>query len=132
MMVKDMAKKKKRKDSNEGKVKFSSELTGIIFVLISVIGIGNFGPVGHIIKSFAIFLMGTWWAILILLTLIMGLYMVLKRSVPKFFNGRLIGLYLVLIALLAFSHIDYINNTALIKDNGVFKNTIDNFMNTIS
>src|SRR5574344_453552 len=132
MMVNDMAKRKKRKESSGSKVKFSSELTGLIFVLISIIGIGSFGPVGHIIKSFAIFLMGTWWAIFILLLLIMGLYMVLKREVPKFFNGRLIGLYLVLISLLAFSHIDYINDVSLIKASTVFQSTIDNFMNTIS
>ena len=65
-----MAKKKKRKNSDEGKVKFSAELTGIILVLVSIIGIGNFGPVGHVIKSFAIFLMGNWWAIFIILLLI--------------------------------------------------------------
>ena len=44
-MVNSMAKKKKRKNSDEGKVKFSSELTGLILVLVSIIGIGNFGPV---------------------------------------------------------------------------------------
>ena len=49
-----MAKKKTRKEST-GKVKFSSELTGLIFILIGIIGMGSFGPVGHIIKSFAIF-----------------------------------------------------------------------------
>ena len=36
-----MAKKKKRKEDTGTKVKFSSELTGLIFVLISVIGIGR-------------------------------------------------------------------------------------------
>lgn len=78
-MVKNMAKKKKRKNSDEGKVKFSAELTGLILVLISIIGIGNFGPVGHVIKSFAIFLMGNWWAIFIILLLILGLFMIMKE-----------------------------------------------------
>ena len=127
-----MAKKKKRKDSNNNKVKFSSELTGLILVLISIIGIGSFGPVGHIIKSFAIFLMGNWYAIFIILLLILGLYMIIKRGTPKFFSGRLVGLYLLLISLLAFSHIDYVNNITTIKANTIFQNTIDNFMNTIN
>jgi len=125
-----MAKKKKRKETTT-KVKFSSELTGLIFVLIGIIGIGSFGPVGHIIKSFAIFLMGTWWAIAIILLMILGLYMIIKKDLPKFFNSRLIGLYLLLIALLAFSHIDYIDGE-LVKSSEVFQSTIDNFMNTIN
>ena len=127
-----MAKKKTRKEST-GKVKFSSELTGLIFILIGIIGMGSFGPVGHIIKSFAIFLMGTWWAIAIILLMILGLYMIVKKDVPKFFNSRLIGIYLLLISLLAFSHIDYISgDNVVIKSTAVFQNTIDNFMNTIN
>lgn len=127
-----MAKKKTRKEST-GKVKFSSELTGLIFILIGIIGMGSFGPVGHIIKSFAIFLMGTWWAIAIILLMILGLFMIVKKDVPKFFNSRLIGLYLLLISLLAFSHIDYISgDNVVIKSTAVFQNTIDNFMNTIN
>ena len=74
-----MAKRKKRKTTTS-KVKFSSELTGLIFILIGIIGIGNFGPVGHIIKSFAIFLMGTWWAIAVSLLMILGLYMIVKKT----------------------------------------------------
>ncbi len=127
-----MAKKKKSKQDSGSKVKFSSELTGLIFVLISIIGIGSFGPVGHIIKSFAIFLMGTWWAIAIILLMILGLYMIIKRDLPKFFNSRLIGFYLLLIALLAFAHIDYLSEADVIKNKAVFQNTIDNFMNTIN
>jgi DNA segregation ATPase FtsK/SpoIIIE, S-DNA-T family len=127
-----MAKKKKSKQDSGSKVKFSSELTGLIFVLISIIGIGSFGPVGHIIKSFAIFLMGTWWAIAIILLMILGLYMIIKRDLPKFFNSRLIGLYLLLIALLAFAHIDYLSEADVIKNKAIFQNTIDNFMNTIN
>lgn len=127
-----MAKKKIRKTSTS-KVKFSSELTGLIFILIGIIGIGSFGPVGHIIKSFAIFLMGTWWAIAIILLMILGLYMIVKKDVPKFFNSRLVGLYLLLISLLAFSHIDYISGDGIVvKSSEVFQNTIDTFMNTIN
>ena len=94
---------------------------------------GSFGPVGHIIKSFAIFLMGTWWAIAIILLMILGLFMIVKKDVPKFFSSRLIGLYLLLISLLAFSHIDYIRgDNVVIKSTQVFQSTIDNFMNTIN
>ena len=58
--------------------------------------------------------------------------MIIKRDLPKFFNSRLIGLYLLLIALLAFAHIDYLSEADVIKNKAVFQNTIDNFMNTIN
>ena len=127
-----MAKKKKRKGESASKTKFSSELIGLLLVLVGIIGIGAFGPVGHLIKSFCIFLMGTWWAIFVLLLIILGLYMIIKGDLPKFFNSRLIGLYLLLIALLALSHINYIADNAVLKNNDIFQNTIDNFMNTIN
>ena len=119
-----MAKKKKRKDETD-KVKFSTELTGLILLLISVIGIGSFGPVGHLIKSFAIFVMGTWWALLIVLLLILGLYMILNRKLPKFFSSRLIGLYVLLLAILAASHIEYIINESDLTLGAMLQNTVD-------
>ena len=125
-----MAKKKKRKEDNN-KVKFSTELTGLILVLISVIGIGSFGPVGNLIKDFTIFIMGAWWAILIVLFLVLGTYMILKRTLPKFFTTRLIGFYILLIALLTLSHMEYIKNNPDIMINSIFKETVDNFLNTI-
>jgi len=127
-----MAKKKKRKGESASKTKFSSELIGLLLVLVGIIGIGAFGPVGHLIKSFCIFLMGTWWAIFVLLLIILGMYMIIKGDLPKFFNSRLIGLYLLLIALLALSHINYIADSTVLKNNDIFQNTIDNFMNTIN
>lgn len=58
--------------------------------------------------------------------------MIMKRDTPKFFSSRLIGIYILLIALLAFSHIDYINDAELIKAKDIFQHTIDNFMDTIN
>lgn len=125
-----MAKKKKRKDETE-KIKFSAELTGLILILISVIGMGPFGLVGHTIKDFAIFLMGSWWILLIVILLVLGTYMILKRNLPKFFTSRLIGFYILLIALLTLSHMKYITNNPDITIQVIFKNTIDIFLETI-
>ena len=125
-----MAKKKKRKDETD-KIKFSAELTGLILILISVIGLGPFGLVGHTIKDFAIFLMGSWWILLIVLLLILGTYMILKRNLPKFFTSKLIGFYILLLALLTLSHMKYITNNPDITIQVIFKNTIDIFLETI-
>ena len=52
--------------STTSKNKVSIEFIGLILILIGVIGIGVFGPVGSLIKHFAIFLVGTYSNILIL------------------------------------------------------------------
>jgi len=125
-----MAKKKKSKTNNTGKKKFSAELTGLILILISIIGIGVFGPVGKLIKEFAIFLAGTSWAIIIVLTFIIGAYMVIKRENPKFFTTKLIGFYLLFISWLSLSHMNYVE--VGLKFSEVMQITIDNFMSTIN
>lgn len=127
-----MAKKKKNKKQENNKIKFGSELTGLILVLISVIGIGSFGPVGHLIKSFAIFVMGLWWAVLIILLLVLGTFMILNRDVPKFFTPKLIGLYILVVALLSVASIDYIVINPDFKLLTVMQNVIDMFLNTIN
>ena len=125
-----MAKKKKSKTNNTGKKKFSAELTGLILILISIIGIGVFGPVGKLIKEFAIFLAGTSWAIIIVLTFLAGSYMVIKRETPKFFTTKLIGFYLLFISWLSLSHMNYVE--VGLKFSEVMQITIDNFMSTIN
>ena len=125
-----MAKKKKSKNNNTVKKKFSSELTGLILILISIIGIGVFGPVGKLIKEFAIFLAGTSWAIIIVLTFIVGAYMVIRRENPKFFTTKLIGFYLLFISWLCLSHMNYVE--VGLKFTEAMQITIDNFMSTIN
>ena len=51
-----MAKRKRKKQSSPSGFKFSVEIVGLILILVGVIGLGVFGPVGNIIKEFAIFL----------------------------------------------------------------------------
>ena len=125
-----MAKKKKSKTNNTGKKKFSAELTGLILILISIIGIGVFGPVGKLIKEFAIFLAGTSWAIVIVLTFLAGAFMVIKREKPRFFTTKLTGFYLLFISWLCLSHMNYVEIG--LKFTEVMQITIDNFMTTIN
>jgi S-DNA-T family DNA segregation ATPase FtsK/SpoIIIE len=125
-----MAKRKKKKETVTNNFKFSVEMLGLIFILIAIIGLGQFGPVGRIIKDFAIFLFGAFYNILVLLILIIGLYMLFKRRVPNFFNSRLIGFYLLLISLLTFGHMNYVNTNITLSDS--VNNSIDTFLNIIS
>lgn len=125
-----MAKKKKTKKDETEKVGFSAELTGLILILIGIIGFG-FGPVGSIIKKFAMFLVGGWaWIFLLIFVLILGIYMLIKRCLPKFFSQKLVGLYVLIIVVLVASHFGFIE-----KCNGagdIFQSTIDQYMERIS
>ena len=74
----------KRRKSKEATPTMSVELTGLILALIGIIGFG-FGYVGNLIKEFGMFLLGSWWLVFVIYILLVGLYMVFKRKMPKFF-----------------------------------------------
>lgn len=125
-----MTKRKKKKSANTTSPKFSVEITGLILILIGVIGLGVFGPVGNIIKDFAIFLFGSYYNILIILLLVLGMYMLFKRKMPKFFTARLIGFYLILLSGLTLAHMNYVEGGTKIAD--VLNNSMEVFLSVIN
>jgi len=125
-----MAKKKKTKASESNNFEYSVEVTGLILILIGLIGFG-FGPVGSIIKKFAMFLVGGWaWIFLLIFLLFLGSYMLFKRKLPKFLNQRLIGLYVIVIVILVASHFGFIRECENASD--IFQSTINQYMERIS
>ena len=124
-----MGKHKRRKKETTSNFKYSVELTGLILILIGIIGFG-FGPVGSLIKKFSIFLVGTWWMFLLIGILLLGAHMLFKRKLPKFFSSKLLGLYVVFIVILVASHFGFIEHAKSSKE--IFSTTIDNFMERIS
>ena len=125
-----MAKKKKRKDEKKLKFKYSNELWGIVLILLAILGIGAgkpLGLIGKLSKAFAIFVAGSWNIVLLLILLILGGYMLITREKPKFLSSKSIGIFIVVVGILVYSHIEYIklNNGNL---NAVFKITLDDLM----
>lgn len=119
-----MAKTKKRKEDKKKKFEHSAELYGIALILCSILGIGKYGPVGKLIASFGLFLVGTGYAVFLIVLLVIGGYLIVKREWPKFFTSKLIGIYVLLIGLLVLMHKDYIEVNQ--GDSVViFKETID-------
>ena len=118
-----MAKKKTKREKKKG-FAYSSELYGVIFLLAGIIGIGKYGPVGNLISSFAVFLVGVFYNILLVLLIILGGYLIIKREWPNFFTTKMLGFYLFMIGILSLMHEDYIsaNNYNGIK---VFQETVD-------
>lgn len=124
-----MAKKKKQRSEEKEGFQFTNEIVGLILMLLSVLGFGNFGLVGTIVKKFAIFMFGSWYAIFLGLTLALGLFLLVKRGKPSYFSARMVGIYSLVIAILVFSHVNYINENALqIKD--ILSKTFDNIQSS--
>lgn len=123
-----MAKKKKTKDSSNNS-SYSVELTGLILILIGVIGFG-FGFIGSILKKFAMFLAGTWWMVILIALIILGVYMLYKRKMPKFSDQKLIGLYIFFIIILVASHFEFLKITGTPKE--ILMETYNNYMERIS
>lgn len=81
-------------------------------------------PVGNLISSFAVFLVGVFYNILLVLLIILWGYLIIKREWPNFFTTKMLGFYLFMIGILSLMHEDYIsaNNYNGIK---VFQETVD-------
>lgn len=124
-----MAKKKKTSGENKKNAGYSVELIGLILILIGVIGFG-FGPVGSLIKKFAMFLLGEWWPLILIFVLLIGFYMLIKRKLPNFFSARYIGLYLILIVILILSHLTFVKTVENPTD--IFDATINNYMSRVA
>lgn len=126
----NMAKRKKRKDDTVKKFQYTNELVGLGLILLSILGIGMnkpLGLVGKLSRAFATFLVGSWDLVFLVFCFIIGGYLLIKRDKPKFFTSRMIGLYILGIGILSFSHLSYVelNNGDALK---IFKETFNSLM----
>ena len=80
-----MAKRKRKKNKKTG-FEYSAELYGVLLVLAAILGIGKYGPIGKLIASFGIFLVGSGYGIFLVVLFIIGIYLIIKREFPDFFT----------------------------------------------
>ncbi len=123
-----MAKRKKQSSDGKKGFRYSKEIQGLILVLFSIVGLGSFGIVGSLVKKFGIFLFGTWYVLVMVVTLCLGVYLIAKRSKPDYFSGRLVGIYSLILALLLFAHVNYIKDNN-IKGKAIITTTYENITN---
>ena len=124
-----MAKRKRSKSESQSSFQYSIEMTGLLLVLIGIIGFG-FGVVGAFIKKFAMFLVGEWWPLILLFIIYVGFKMVFNRKRIKFFSTKYVGFYLLVIVILVLSHYTFIREDNTFK--GVIELTKDKYMERIS
>ncbi len=119
-----MAKRKKKKSKKTSSIEIGIELYAILIIFITIIGLGKLGPVGKIITSFSLFLTGSAYMLFLILMLVLGIYIFIKKEWPDFFTTKMLGLYLFIIGLLTFMHWDFIS-----QNNGnaslIFRETLD-------
>lgn len=117
-----MAKRKKKKEVKNFTI--NASLCGVFLVLVAILGMGKYGPVGRIIASFALFLVGSLYYPLLLVVLIIGIYLIIRREWPNFFTTRLLGVYIASLGFLILLHKEFV-----IANNGnsmvIFKETIN-------
>ena len=125
-----MAKRKKKKETKKG-FAHSVELYGVLLVLAAILGIGRYGPVGNMIASFSIFLVGGLYVPLIVVILILGGYLIINRQWPNLFTTKMLGIYLFIIGILVLMHENFIlqNDSNAIK---AFSETVDQLINSFS
>lgn len=118
-----MAKKKKKKEEKKG-FEHSAELYGILFVLMAILGVGKYGPVGRVIASFSLFLVGSLYIPLLIILFVIGGYLIIKREWPDFFTTKLIGTYIAVLGFLILMHREFV-----IQNDGnmviIFRETIN-------
>ena len=124
-----MAKRKSRKVEKKNTIPV--ELIGILLIIVGVIGFLGYKAniLGTVFRGFSMFLMGTFYFVLLALLILYGGYMLVKRSKPKGFNLKVLGIIIVLICVLSLAHMNYLVESNNIKDtiSSTMKATVDEF-----
>lgn len=126
-----MAKKKTKKSKNKNKFEYNNEVIGVLIILVGIIGLLGTGIIGNMVKSFAIFLVGTIYILLLLLLLVVGVFLIFKKDTPNLLSSRFIGGYVTVISFLVLLHVKYIevNNQEGFK---IITETFNNLMVSFS
>jgi S-DNA-T family DNA segregation ATPase FtsK/SpoIIIE len=118
-----MAKRKRKKESE--KFEYGNEVMGVLLILLSIIGMLGYGRAGNFIRSFSVFLVGVAYFPLLILFLVLGVYLIVKRKSPKTISRASIGAYLISMAVLTLLHLEYVKkdgSSAMISE--TFKNVM--------
>ena len=117
--------KKKTSSSSKKKGKMPIEIHGILYIVLTILGLLRSGFVGRMVSNFSIFLFGAFYNWGLVYFLIVGGYVLFFREKPKLFGKKIIGFYLISIAFLAMSHVKYIMYDTNIGS-AVFEDTLSN------
>ena len=127
-----MAKRKKRNDEGS-KFEYSAELYGLAYMILAVLGFGvgkPLGFIGKLVRSFSVFCFGTLDGIFLLALFLLGVYLLIKKRPPAFLSTKFIGVFILLVGVLVFSHLKYVENFDG-NASKIFKETLNNSLQQI-
>ena len=117
---------KKKHSTSKKKTKVPVEIFGILYIVLTILGILRTGFIGKMVSNFGVFLFGAFYNWGLVFFLIVGCYVLMFREKPKLFTKRLIGFYLIAIAVLSLCHIKY-----AMYDSNIGKLIFNDTMNSI-
>ncbi|UOQ47817.1 DNA translocase FtsK [Gracilibacillus caseinilyticus] len=116
-----MAKRKKRKKKQSLKANIKKELIGLLFIFLAIFGSGasliDEGAVSSLLENVFRFFFGTWYFIVPLFFLFLGLFVMIKRKWPELKTRKWVGTFLILTGLLLWTHTSTVfpeNNSSII------------------
>lgn len=118
---------KKKSSSSKKKTKVPVEIFGILYIVLTILGLLRSGFVGRMVSNFGIFLFGAYYNWGLVYFLLVGSYVLIFREKPHLFKKKLVGFYLISIAALSMSHVKYIMYDTNIGS-AVFQDTIANIV----
>lgn len=124
--------KRKRKKKKQIKTNVKFELIGLLLIFIAILGSGvaplneGFIPSG-LVLLFRLFF-GMWYFLVSLSFLAIGLFMLIKRRLPNFYDKKMIGLFIFTLGLLLLTHIQLFERI-VISDISILKFTWHQLMN---
>ena len=111
-----MSKRKKSKISKS----YFCVIYGIILILMGILGICCYGPVGKIFCALSAFFFGELYLVPLGLIVLIGIYVIFSQKFPDFWSPRALGITILLMGLVMLLH----------KDNAVQVNTAKELFKT--
>lgn len=106
-----MSKDKKRmsEEENQEETVFYFDIVGSILIILSLISLGRLGSGGNILYKLFKITFGDFYWIIILFIIIYGFYLLFFHNKIDFKNSKIIGIIIITISLLVFSHFSLFN-----------------------
>ncbi|WP_099221019.1 DNA translocase FtsK [Listeria costaricensis] len=100
---KQPARKSGRSQSrNKKKNAYGFEITGIVLIAAALLGMFRLGFIGQLIYAISEFFLGTLGYLFLAGMIVLGIYLLIARKRPPFFQKRLVGCYLLTIGMATF------------------------------
>ncbi|HLQ73823.1 MAG TPA: DNA translocase FtsK [Bacillota bacterium] len=128
--------KRSKKKSSKLKSTMKYELIGLLLIFLAIFGSGasviSDGAIPATLENIFRLMLGMWYFVIPIGLLLTGLLLLTKRRYPNMLHKKLIGIYILLFALLLFTHIQVFEKLLLEADHpSIFSLTWNHYLDYI-